>query len=220
DNTVSASTSYTYRVRAFNGSAASAFSNVATITTPSSSTPPTVWQSVDIGAVGVAGSDNAGGTAISVSGSGSDVWDNADAFRFLYQTRQGDCVIEARVASLTNTHGWAKAGVMIRESLAPGARNVFALLTPSNGAHVQVRSATGGATTDTAGPWGIAVPYWVRLARSGNVITASISADGITWSTVSSTTLTLGSQIYVGFAVTSHDNSALSTAVFSDPFIQ
>lgn len=220
DATVTASTAYTYRARAFNGSAASGFSNVTSVTTPASTTPPTVWQRVDVGAVGVAGSDDAGGSTITVRGSGSDIWDGADAFRFLYRVLNNNCSVEARVTTITFTDGWAKAGVMIRESLAPGARNVALLLTPSNGVHAQVRATASGTTTATAGPWGTAAPHWVRLARSGDVITASVSADGIAWTTVSSTTLPLVSQVYVGFAVTAHNNSALCTATFAEPYIQ
>lgn len=220
DATVTASTAYTYRARAFNGSTGSAFSNVASVTTPASTTPPTIWQRVDVGSVGIAGSDDGGGATITVRGSGSDVWDGADAFRFLYQVLNNNCTVEARITSITNTDGWAKAGVMIRESLAPGARNAALLLTPSNGVHAQVRATAGGTTTATAGPWGVTAPYWVRLTRSGDVITASVSMDGMAWSNLRSITLTLGSQVYVGFAVSAHNNAALCTATFSEPYIQ
>ena len=54
-------------------------------------------------------------------GSGSDIWERADGFRFVYRALTGDGTVEAQVASLQNTNGWAKAGVMIRESLAAGS---------------------------------------------------------------------------------------------------
>lgn len=220
DSTVTAGTAYTYRARAFNGSAASTFSNTAAVTTPASTTPPSVWQSTDIGAVGIAGSDDAGGATITVRGSGSDIWGSADAFRFLYQALSGNCTVEARVTTITQTDGWAKAGVMIREGLAPGARNIALLLTPTNGVHAQVRATAAGQTTSTSGPWGITAPQWVRLTRAGDTITAATSADGVAWTTVSTATLALGSQVYVGFAVTSHNNAALCTATFSEPYLR
>lgn len=220
DATASAATNYFYRVRAFNGSAASGYSNVATVTTPPATTPDAAWQHADVGSVGIAGSDDAAGNTITIRGSGADIWDNADGFRFLYRALRGDCQIEARVAAIGNTHGWAKAGVMIRESLAPGATNVFACVTAGNGLGLQVRATPGAATSFTPGPWGAAAPYWLRLVRTGNTIVASISADGTAWAILSTANVAMTADVLVGFAVTSHDNAALNTATFADPFIR
>jgi regulation of enolase protein 1 (concanavalin A-like superfamily) len=222
DTGLAAGTTYYYRIRAMAGSTASAYSNTASAATTAAPPPPPAgtWSQADVGAVAIPGSADASGITYTVRGSGSDVWDRADAFHFLYQTLSGDCVVEARVTSMTNTNSWAKAGVMIRESLAPGSRNAFVFLTPTNGICSQLRSTTGGTTTSTAGPWGLGMPYWIRLVRAGNVITASRSADGSTWHPITSYTVSFGAQVLVGFAVTSHDNSKLNTAVFEDPFLQ
>ncbi|MHC4206501.1 MAG: hypothetical protein ACYSTT_17755, partial [Planctomycetota bacterium] len=50
-------------------------------------------------------------------GSGSDIWGNADEFQYAYKTLTGVGSIVARVQSVENTNNWAKAGVMIRETL-------------------------------------------------------------------------------------------------------
>src|SRR6185295_1271198 len=76
---------------------------------------PEGWLTLDIGAVGYAGSVNYDGSTYAASGAGADIWDSADAFRFTYRTLAGDGEMIARVASLDNTDAWAKAGVMIRE---------------------------------------------------------------------------------------------------------
>jgi len=218
DNAVAAATPYSYRVRATSAAGNSSYSNTATATTPPSSS---VWLHADVGSVGVSGSDDASGSnALTVRGSGNDIWDTADGFRFLYRTLTGDGMVEAQVTSLTNTHPWAKAGVMVRESLAANAANVFALVSAANGVGVQQRPATGALTTFTAGPWGAAIPYWVRLVRTGNTIVASVSANGATWTTVATHTAPMSATVLVGFAVTSHDNSRLSAGVFADPYIQ
>ena len=218
DNTVTAATPYSYRVRATSAAGNSGYSNTATATTPPSSS---TWLHADVGAVGVSGSDDASGiNTVTVRGSGSDIWDTADGFRFLYRMLTGDGVVEANVTSLTNTHPWAKAGVMIRESLAADAANVFALVTPASGVGVQQRPAPGALTTFTSGPWGAGIPHWVRLVRTGDVIVASVSANGTTWTTVATHTVPMSATVLVGFAVTSHDNTQLSTGVFADPYIQ
>lgn len=178
------------------------------------------WFASDIGAVGVAGSNAASGNTLTVSGSGADIWEGADGFRFVYQTLSGDCTVEAQVSSMSATHPWAKAGVMIRESNAANARNVMALLTPSNGAGAQARISTGGATTFTPGPWGAGIPYWVRLVRTGDQIAAYTSPNGSAWTLLASYTLAMSGPVDVGFAVTSHANAQLNTTVFTDPYIE
>lgn len=211
-------TTYYYRVRAIADGATSEFSNVASATTATSGDSG-AWSESDIGAVGVAGSNEAGGNTLTVRGSGSDIWEGADVFRFVYQQLAGDCVVEAQVSSLSNTHAWAKAGVMIRESLAANARNAFAFLTPANGMSTQARTATGGATVAQPGNWWVTAPHWVRLVRTGSQIIAFESADGSAWTQVAIFDIAMESTVYVGFAVTSHDNGQLAEAVFTDPFL-
>jgi regulation of enolase protein 1 (concanavalin A-like superfamily) len=189
--------------------------------TTSTMPPPTTtgWSNIDVGTVGIAGSVDTGTNTYTVRGSGDDVWGSADAFRFLYRTLNGDCVVETQVTSLTNTHPWAKAGVMIRESLAPGARHVFLSLTPANGVVLEQRAVADGATSLAYSPYGTGAGYWVRLVRSGAQIASYVSADGVTWTQLQVYTFPTGSAL-VGFAVTSHDNTRVTTAVFADPFVQ
>ncbi|MEY4939371.1 MAG: hypothetical protein RIQ93_1106 [Verrucomicrobiota bacterium] len=219
DAGLSPATTYSYRVRALADTVYSGYSNIAAATTPDG--PPTVsWFHADVGAVGVAGSDDASGNTITVRGSGSDVWENSDAFRFVYREVTGDCTVETQVSSITNTHAWAKAGVMIRDSLAANARNAFAFITPTSGVAAQLRQLTGGATISQSGIWGTAAPHWVRLVRAGSHIVAYQSPNGATWTQIAAFDVALNTNVYVGFAVTSHNNTALNTAVLTDPFIQ
>ena len=80
---------------------------------------------------------------------------------------------------------------------------------------MQYRSSTGGSSVDVSGGSGSA-PVWVRLVRSGNTFTSYRSTNGTTWTTISSRTISMGSTVYVGLAVTSHNNSALSTVTFTN----
>jgi regulation of enolase protein 1 (concanavalin A-like superfamily) len=215
DGGLASSTAYYYRVRAINDAGASAYSNVANAMTAAAST----WASADIGNVGRAGSDSASGNTITIHGAGADIWGNADAFRFVSRSWTGDGVVEARLLSMTNTNGWAKAGVMIRESTAAGARNVFVALTPTwHGSVAQARSNTGDVTTQAAGPV-VNAPYWVRIARTGNTFTVSTSTDGVSWTTFATFNVTMPATAHFGFAVTSHDTSQLNQAIFEDPYV-
>ncbi|BCU79359.1 LamG-like jellyroll fold domain-containing protein [Luteolibacter sp. LG18] len=178
---------------------------------------PAGWTSADIGSTGIVGSAAENSGTYTLSGSGADIWSTADAFRFASTTLTGDGEIRARVTSQGNTDPWAKAGVMIRDGNGPGAVNAFVAATPSNGFTFQWRSAVSGNSSLTAGPATNAAPNnWVRLTRSGSLVTAYVSANGSTWTLVGSTTLTMASGVSVGLAVTSHNNAALSTATFDN----
>jgi sugar lactone lactonase YvrE/regulation of enolase protein 1 (concanavalin A-like superfamily) len=179
--------------------------------TVSASALPTPWLSQDVGSVGVVGSAAYANGSFTLKGSGSDIWSSSDAFRFIYQPMTGDAQIIARVATMQNTNAYAKAGVMIRNSLAANAIHATMDLTPTSGAEFLRRTSTGGITNATLKS-GLAAPYWVKLVRSGNVFTGSVSSDGVTWTAVGSSTISMGSTVYVGLIVNSHNNAVLCNA--------
>jgi uncharacterized repeat protein (TIGR03806 family) len=174
---------------------------------------PPGWDHADVGAVSTAGDASYVSGTLAETGSGDDIWNASDAFHFTYTTIPGNGEMLARVVSLDNTDGWAKAGIMIRDSLAPDSRHAFICVTPGNGTAFQRRVTTGGPSDHTGGP-NLAAPYWVRLNRAGGVITASVSANGTSWSTVGTLSLTFPTNALIGFAVTAHNNSAMAAAVF------
>jgi hypothetical protein len=154
-----------------------------------------------------------------MTGSGADIWGAADQFHFAFKTLSGPGSIVARVNSVQNTNAWAKAGVMIRETLDAGSKHAFACVTPGNGVASQGRTATDGTSfsTDQAG---VAAPYWVKLERdaSGN-FTVSHSANGTTWESVGDsipTNIPMTSSVYIGLALTSHDAAQTCQAIFSN----
>jgi regulation of enolase protein 1 (concanavalin A-like superfamily) len=61
-----------------------------------------------------------------------------------------------------------------------------------------------------------AAPYWVRLDRAGDTLTAYQSADGSNWTVVSTDTIPMGQTVLVGLAVSSHTTSAAATATFDN----
>jgi poly(hydroxyalkanoate) depolymerase family esterase len=176
---------------------------------------PFPWMSQDVGAVGVPGSATYSNSVFSMTGSGADIWNPADAFQFVYVPVSGNCTIIARVTAVQNIDPWSKAGVMIRESLNANAANAFIAVTPSNGVAWQTRSSTGGATTNS-NTTGLSAPYWVKLVRSGNTFTGYRSPDGTNWTQHGSATFTMSSTAYIGLALTSHNNSSLAAATFDN----
>ncbi len=158
---------------------------------------------------------------ITLSAAGTDIWNTADEFRYAFKRLTGDGSIIARVDSITNTNVWAKGGVMIRETLDPGSRQAMVVATPGSGVAFQRRLTNNDVSVGTTQA-GIVVPRWVKLTRTGNLLTAQHSADGVTWTDVTATgaatsdTVVMGGTIYIGVALTSHAANVACTAVFSN----
>jgi hypothetical protein len=184
-------------------------------TAPVTGVLPSPWQSADIGSVGLAGNASYANSAFTVNGAGADIWGTADSMRFVYRSLTGDGEIIARVVSLQNTDPWAKAGVMIRDTLNANAKHLSMLVTPSNGVNLTRRTSTGGNTGPVAaGAAGPKAPYWVRVVRRGSTFRGYSSNDGVNWVLHGSATISMNSTVRVGLAVTSHTRTALARAVF------
>ena len=95
-------------------------------------------------------------------------------------------------------------------NLNADAKYAAMLLTPKDGAFCQSRTTTGGASQveSMAGP---RTPYWVRLVKKGNRITSYISSSNLSnWKQVKEITLDLGTEYYIGVAVSSHNANVLN----------
>ncbi len=171
------------------------------------------WLSADVGAVGQPGSDTRAGGSVAIHASGSDIWGNADAFRFLSTRLAGDGELVARVAALENTDAWAKAGVMIRETLDPASAFAMSVVTPANGASLQYRTGSGGGAGMVPSTPG-AAPLWLRLRRTGSLFEGAASTDGAAWSPLGSITIAMGADVFIGLCVTAHNNATQATATF------
>ncbi len=162
-------------------------------------------------------------TSITMGAGGSDIYNTADQFTFAYKSLDGDGSIVVRVDSIENTDPWAKAGVMIRESLSPDARFAGVYATPGNGVRFQARllnagSATSDTSVATAEQMALRAPVWVKLERTGTAVNAYYSTDGAKWTSMSwnPQTLSLSGDIYIGLAVTSHNVNVATTGAFSN----
>ena len=129
----------------------------------------------------------------------------------------GDGQIVARVASVQNTNGLAKAGVMFREDLTPGSRHVNLSVSPDGWTRMVSRQRTNDDSTSDSRN-GAAAPYWIKLVRAGNTFTGYRSPNGVDWTLIGEDTFfssAVPRTLYVGLAESNLGGalSALETTV-------
>lgn len=169
----------------------------------------------DIGAIGFPGSIEAAAGVYTIRGSGYDVWNTFDQFYFFNAPFKGDGSITIRLLSQSNTYPWAKAGLMIRDSLETTSSHALLAVTPENGMAFQNRPSEGSISFHTdVGPHSF--PVWIRLERIGTAITAYRSEDGSNWVDVGTTSPAMEETDYIGVFLTSHNNAALGEATFDN----
>jgi regulation of enolase protein 1 (concanavalin A-like superfamily) len=182
---------------------------------PPPTTLPAPWTDQDVGSVGTPGNASLTNGVFTVKGAGADIWDNADGFNYAFQPFNADGQIVARVTAMDNTNSYAKAGVMIRQTTTAGSAHVLLDVRPNGTVEFMTRAANGGSTTFLAGRT-LGFPAWLKLARSGNSISASVSTDGSAWITLGSTPTSMPSSVQVGLVVNSHDPQVLNTSTFDN----
>jgi regulation of enolase protein 1 (concanavalin A-like superfamily) len=170
---------------------------------------------VDVGDVGIAGEfDSSTGGVVTLQGGGADIWGASDAFNYWYQALFDDGQMVVRIDSLDDTDRFAKAGIMIRESLDPSSAHVMVDVTPSSLVEVLTRTSTGAETQWVGGLSPTSFPIWLKLTRSGDTYDAYASHDNVTWQHLTQAFATLPPDVLIGLAVTSHVRGELTTATF------
>jgi len=188
---------------------------IATNTTVSFLALPYATQ--NLGSPAVSSTITVAGDGYNVTAAGSDFGGGSDQGSFSYQAYSGNFDVCVRVASLGLSGIFAKAGLMARETLAVSSRFAAAMATPAmNGCFFEWRDPTGNPSS-SAGNFPANYPNtWLRLNRIGNTFNGFASYDGQTWTLLGSDTISLPSQIYLGFSVSSYSTNQVTTAEFRD----
>lgn len=164
-------------------------------------------------------------TVITIRGGGADIWNTEDAFHFYYETVEGDFDVRVHNTALENTDPNAKTGIMIRESLDPGAKNVMLRRTPNGAVSLQWRPESGGETVSTTSggedesevDGGSIDAEWLRLSRRGGAFEAYGSDDGTDWTQIARLdAIELSDAAAIGLPVTSHNVGVRCTAQLRD----
>jgi PA14 domain/Bacterial TSP3 repeat len=181
------------------------------------------WQVANIGSgTTSAWSVNSATGAFHGSTIGGDIRYASDKCTYRYVQLQGDCEMTARIPSLESSNASAKVGLMIRESLAADSTLALAHLTKDGRIALHYRGATGGQIASNGG-MSAGQPYqWLRIARTGSVLTGYCSLDGLSWKLVGTCTISMAQNVYVGMAIATlkpwltralQDGSTLATPI-------
>ena len=162
--------------------------------------------------------------AYTVTGSGADIWNKSDQLHYAWKMLSGIGSIVAKVESVENTHEWAKAGVMIRETLDPNSAFAAVYITPGNGCRFQARLDTAvNAVSDSSVTTltHIKSPHWIKLERTiagdfNAYDSNDPSVEGWHQLAWNPQYIPMNTNVYIGLALTSHDTALACEAVFSN----
>ena len=196
-------------------SSGAANSATATVSNPFSqgtSTLPAGWASADVGQAALPGTASFSNGAFIASSAGHGLSGSADAFRLVYVRITGDATLVARVAATQGPAGRV-AGITLRESLAAGAEHYS--LTSKNGTGLVIAQRVAPlASTSSVTIASRVPPVWLKLVRRGNVMTASHSSDGVSWTAAPGATTSLASSVYAGLLVAGGSSLTNGAAAF------
>lgn len=181
---------------------------------PISYTPPQPWQKTDFG-TNIQGEVYFQNNTFQIKSFGWDIWNNTDNFLFESQQLNGNGEIIARIAEQDATSEWAKAGVMIRESLTDNSKHAFMAITPFQGPAFQYRTSTGGSS-ENSNEWAARTAVWVRLVRNGNTFSGYYSTSGTSWILQKTVTISMGANVYIGLATCASQDLVKKKVVFDN----
>jgi len=202
DTNVNNGTTYYYVIAAINQSGTNGNSAPVSAMPEAAGPLPAGWAQKDIGRMtsgGGASYAKVGNSTFVVSGHGRDIGGTADSFGFAYTSVTNNFTFTARLL----VNGSVKVGLMMRESLATDSRAVALTVGEIGGREMKLRtrSNSAGSMTTQLGNAYSYTPVWFRLQREADVVTASQSADGVTWFEVGSSTISMPTTCYAGLAV-------------------
>ena len=154
---------------------------------------------------------------IAIDGGGEDIWGAQDEFHFMFKEISGPFAFRGHVEldSFESSSEWIKAGLMVRDGLADDSVNGFIFIRTDYQMDAQWRSVNGGATADL----GVNPDNYgdFELVRIGDKVWLNyVSAETGEMTESVELDLPLSDPVYVGLAVTSHEDGSLATGFFSD----
>ncbi|MEI6078191.1 MAG: DUF1349 domain-containing protein, partial [Verrucomicrobiota bacterium] len=221
DTAVVNGTTYYYVVTGTNSAGEGGYSpeDSAAALAPQTAGLATPWGNTNFTTAG--GSASLSGGTFTLTSPQGDIWGTSDGCHFVYQPMLGDGMVTVRVTGSSSANTYAKAGLMIRASLANNDVSTAVVFERVAGrVETLYRTYTGGPTYASTHGSGLTLPYWVRMKRSTGSIYIYTSSDGTNWT--QQDRIDLGSALsyvaYVGMCASPANGSVgqTTTATFDN----
>jgi TolB protein len=150
-----------------------------------------------------------------VTGSGTNMWFDHDAFHFVWKRVSGDLALTADVAFRgAGTDPHRKACLMVRQSLDADSAYVDVAVHGDGLTSLQFRDSKAAATHEVQA--NVRAPRRLRIEKRGKYALMFLSSPGepVTYSGAA-TRISLEEPFYVGIGVCSHNKDVTEEAVFS-----
>jgi uncharacterized repeat protein (TIGR01451 family) len=165
------------------------------------------------------------GTRLGIRGDGGDVFGGTNQYGTIYQpgAETDGTVATVQVLSQDNTNAWAKAGIMVRNSITDAATSpgfLILAVAPGHGYVVQWDANGDGRLESNSAPSGQGLgtavyPSWLKLVRSGTNYTGYYSTDGTTWILIATVPVPSAAATQdVGVFMTSHSSGSIGEVDF------
>jgi regulation of enolase protein 1 (concanavalin A-like superfamily) len=167
---------------------------------------PPQWQSVDIGAPTYSGGASFRDGEFSIVAAGNGIGGTSDQFHFVYQKLYGDGEIVGEYPGYAADYFASydgKGGIMFRQSIDPDAACIFYYIGAGGGGFGYEVRNTAGANAETNAISNSLGSTWVRLTRTNNQFTLSLSNDGQIWTKITSQHIDMRDPIFAGMAASS-----------------
>jgi len=171
----------------------------------------------DVGNVKIPGTGNYDPTLqqYKLSGSGTNIWFDHDAFHYVYKRIKGDFILTTSAAFIgKGVEMHRKIGWMVRTSLDSTSKHINAVVHGDGLTSLQFRRKVGAMTEEMKSP--LTSADVIQLERKGNTYIMSVARHGELFVTEQVDSLDLGDDVYVGLFICSHNNTVAESAVFNN----
>lgn len=154
-------------------------------------------------------------SSYTISGSGKNMWFNADELHFVYKKMSGDVSLEATIEMIgAGVDPHRKACLLIRQSLEPDAPYIDIAVHGDGLTSMQYRETKGGLTHEVKSDR--TAPKKARLQKIGKYISMHLgSGNGELILAGGSIRMEIEEPYYIGLGVCSHNSDVVETIKFT-----
>jgi Tol biopolymer transport system component len=154
-------------------------------------------------------------SSYTISGSGKNMWFNADELHFVYKKMSGDVSLEATIEMIgAGVDPHRKACLLIRQSLEPDAPYIDIAVHGDGLTSMQYRETKGGLTHEVKSDR--TAPKKARLQKIGKYISMHLgSGNGELTLAGGSIRMEIEEPYYIGLGVCSHNSDVVETIKFT-----